>query len=70
MDLSAGAGKLSMSLKKLRFQWDEARAHWSDSVARQFEEKNIRELEKHTLDTLREIDRLGQVMAKARHDCS
>jgi hypothetical protein len=70
MDLSGGAGKLSMALKTLRFQWDEAKAHWNDSVAREFEGGQIQELEIHTLDTLREIDRLAQIMAKARHDCS
>jgi hypothetical protein len=70
MDLSTGTSKLSLALKNLRLQWEETKGHWSDAVARDFEEKQIHVLDQQTLDTLREMDRLAQVMSQARRECS
>ena len=70
MDVSTGAAKLHQALKKLKQSWDTTQDAWTDAVRREFEEKHIALLEEKVKSTLREMDRLSQVMMQAHKECS
>lgn len=69
MYLSAGLGKLNYALKTLRVRWDDAKSQWSDSASHDFEEEHLQGLEDQIVVTIREINRLAQVLDKARQEC-
>lgn len=70
MSVSAGSAKLNRALKALLLRWEETKSAWHDQVGREFEEKHLTELRDQSLTTLREMDKLGQVLQKARQECS
>lgn len=70
MELTHGSGKLNQALKALRQHWGDTRERWDDAVARDFEDQQVHALDQYTLDTLREIDRLGEIMSRCRRECS
>ena len=70
MNLSTGWIELNSALKTMRLRWDEVKADWNDSVSRDFEENHWQPLEAQVVATLRAIDRLAPVLAKAQQECS
>lgn len=70
MALAAGTGKLHHSFKVLLAQWEDVKARWDDPVSRVFEEQYLVALEKQLAVALRDIDRLGQQLSRARQECS
>jgi hypothetical protein len=70
MALSTGRMKLYNSLKTLRVHWDQVRDVWNDPVSLDFEETYWKPLGAQVDITLRETDRLGQVLDKLHRDCS
>jgi len=69
MELATGLAKLNLGMKTLRRQWEETRARWRDPVGQAYENNHIVPLEVQVRAALREIDRLGQVLSQARHEC-
>ncbi len=70
MNLSTGWIELNSALKTMRLRWDEVKTDWNDSVSRDFEESHWEPLEAQVIATLRAIDRLSPVLAKAQQECS
>lgn len=70
MNLSSGWIELNSSLKTMRVRWDEVKTDWHDSVCREFEENHWIPLEAQVVSTLRAIDRLAPILAKAQQECS
>jgi hypothetical protein len=70
MSVSTGWIELNNGLKSLRHNWEDAKTDWNDSVRRDFEEDLWIPLEQQVLATLRAIDRLAPVLARAQQDCS
>lgn len=70
MALAAGTGKLHHALKVLLAQWEDVKGRWDDPVSRVFEEQYLVTLEKQITVALRDMDRLGQQLARARQECS
>jgi hypothetical protein len=70
MNLSTGWTELNAALKSMRLQWQEIRLDWNDSVRRGFEENHWKPLEAQVIGTLRAIDRLAPILAKAQQECS
>jgi hypothetical protein len=68
--VSAGANRLIYGLKQLRTAWDEAAAEWKDQVARDFEADFLAPLEDRLQSTARAMDKLFEVLEKAKRDCS
>lgn len=68
--MSAGANRLLYGLKQLRVAWDEAAAEWKDQVARDFEAEFLAPLEDRLQTTARAIDKLVDVLERAKRDCS
>ena len=68
--MSAGSARLKYALKALREHWDVAREHWDDKVALDFEKNHLAPLEQQVDHALRGMDKLSEVLAKVRHECS
>jgi hypothetical protein len=69
-NLSTPTGKLNLSTKKILARWDDCNAIWTDPVSRAFRETQIGGIEQQVHAVLREMQRLGTVIAQAYHDCS
>jgi hypothetical protein len=69
MAVSTGTGKLHLAMKTMRLKWEDAKAHWNDSVRRAFEENYIEPMEKQFITTLRQIDLYALALHKAQQDC-
>jgi hypothetical protein len=70
MNLSSGWIELNSSLKTMRLRWEEVKTDWHDTVCRDFEKNHWIPLESQVVSTLRAIDRLAPVLAKAQQECS
>jgi hypothetical protein len=70
MSMATGRYQISSAMKTLRVRWDETCMSWRDAVRREFTERywNTLEGELPKLETV--IDRLDQVLAQARQECS
>jgi hypothetical protein len=66
----AARGRLYDSLQVIRRRWDVVEPHWTDAVRQEFEANTLTPLLLLSEDFMRAIDRLGQVFAQARKDCS
>ena len=69
MKFHEGVAKLKSALKVTRLSWDETEALWQDEVRRNFEEKHFVPLENQIEATLREVQRMAEVLGKAEKDC-
>jgi len=65
-----GSTKLNYAIKNLRKHWEIAKAHWQDQVARDFEANHLIPLETRVNAVARGMDKLAEVTAKVKKDCS
>lgn len=70
MSLDTGRYQLHSTYKTASAHWDQTQLAWRDQVAKEFEEQTWLPLEKQVKQVLSAIDRLGQIMARARQECS
>ena len=70
MSLNTAWIELNNGMKTLRQTWEEARRHWKDAVARDFEAVRWAPLEAQVDATLRALDVLAPVLAAAQRECS
>jgi hypothetical protein len=70
VNLSTGWTSLNAALKDMRILWEQIRADWDDPVSKDFEENHWAPVELQCVATLRAIDRLTPVLAKAQRECS
>jgi len=68
--MSEGSTKLQYALKSLRARWEETKEGWSDQVRDDFERKHLSPMETQVSATIRGMDKLGEIIAKVRRDCS
>jgi hypothetical protein len=68
--MAVGSTKLQYALKNLRKHWEEAQEGWSDQVREDFDDKHMKPMESQVSAAMRSMDRLGEVLAKMRKDCS
>jgi hypothetical protein len=69
-DLSIVASSLNFALKTLVMRWEDTQETWDDSVRQSFEEEHMVPLQPQVLSTLKAINRLNQVMARAYEECT
>ena len=67
--LHEGTAKLKTALKNTRLAWDATEATWKDDVRRAFAEKHLEPMEADIEATLRAVQRLREVLARAEKDC-
>jgi hypothetical protein len=70
VSLSTGWIELNSALKTMRLRWEEVKTDWHDGVCRDFEEHHWLPLEAQCVSTLRAIDRLAPILARAQQECS
>lgn len=68
-DLNSGVGQLSQAFSQLKTRWLEAKAHWHDENAKQFEEKYLSEIPLEMQQLLGAVSRLAEVLEKAQKEC-
>ena len=69
-DLSLFTSALQHATKTLRTRWELAQDSWQDQVAMKFGEEYIEPVAPQMQTTLKAINRLSQIMSKAREECS
>ena len=69
-DLSITASSLNFAMKTLKMSWEDAKEVWDDSVRQSFDEEHMVPLEPQVMATLKAINRLNQVMARAYEECT
>jgi len=69
VSLSTGRTKLDGAMKTLRLRWQEVQEAWNDPVRHDFEEHYWAPVEPAIAATLRAIDRLDQILCRARQEC-
>jgi hypothetical protein len=69
VSVAAGVMKLNTAMKTLLGRWDEVGDDWDDAVRRDFEENYLEPLRAQTQATVREMERLGEVLRNARRHC-
>ena len=70
MTLDTGRYQLYAAMKSLRERWEQTHETWRDAIRRQFTEDYWDPLELRVQSALAAIDRLAQVMNRAREECS
>lgn len=70
MSVASGHGQLNDAMKLLRRQWEQSRAQWKDAAASDFEKEYWNTLEGSVKSTMSALDRLAEVLAAVRRDCS
>ena len=69
MSLNAGKSRLAGTTRELLLQWEEAKNHWRDQKADEFEKKFLEELFVYADKTAVVIEKLDEVLKKVRSDC-
>jgi hypothetical protein len=70
VNLSASWIELNDALKNMRILWSETKSGWDDPVSQEFEERYWVPLENQVVATLRAMDRLAPILARAQRECS
>jgi hypothetical protein len=69
MSLNAGSARLARGSKNLRVAWETVKDLWSDSASDEFERRHMAVLDELSQSTLREMDRLGNILQQAQMEC-
>ncbi len=69
MSLDVGRYRLYSAHKALQERWDQTRLYWQDVVRQEFAKEYFAALEPCVVTALAAIDRLAQVLIRARNDC-
>ena len=64
--LDSPIDQLSTAWKTLSMRWDATQSLWHDSVSQRFERNYLALFEQQTQSTLKEMQRLAQVIAEAQ----
>jgi hypothetical protein len=68
--MSSGPARLKHAMKTLREHWEYTREFWDDGVARDFEKNHLTPVDHQVTTALRGMDKLQEVLAKVRQECS
>jgi hypothetical protein len=69
-DLNTSSSDLRNAWKVLRLRWDELNTGWNDAASQNFAEHHLLPLEEAVTEAIKDIDKLAQVITRAKHDCS
>ena len=67
--MSAGSARLNYALKTLRERWDETKTQWADKVAQDFEKNHLDPLENQSVNAMRGMEKLSEILHKVKQDC-
>lgn len=69
MSLSVGRAKLVGALRDLMLRWEKAKAQWDDPMSRNIEERVLEPLDPKVRAASTAIEKMGEMVARARRDC-
>ena len=69
MSLHVGKAKLVGSMKDLLVKWEETKHSWDDPVSRAMENSVIAPLEPKVRAAVVAMEKMSEVLAKARREC-
>lgn len=69
MSLATGRAKLVGSMKELMLKWERTREHWDDPMSRTLEDRVLNPLEPKIRAAAVAMEKMAEVLAKARRDC-
>jgi hypothetical protein len=69
MSLAVGRSKLVGSLKDLMVKWDRTKEYWDDPMSKALEERVLAPLEPKIRAAATAMEKMGEVLARARRDC-
>jgi hypothetical protein len=69
MSLVVSQTQLKGAAKELFTRWDEAVARWDDPMRHAFEKDFLAPLDPKIRSTLAAMDRMGEMLARARREC-
>jgi hypothetical protein len=69
MSLSTGKSKLGGSLKDLMLRWEKTKMLWDDPMSRELEQNVLEMLDPKVRAAITAMDKMGDLLAKARRDC-
>lgn len=69
MSLRTAQNRLRQSTRELRHHWDAASASWDDPISRKFYESRIAPIESRVRSTVAAMEKMAELLAKARADC-
>lgn len=69
MSLSTGKSKLGGSLKDLMLRWEKTKMIWDDPMSRELEQKVLEMLDPKVRSAISAMEKMGELLAKARRDC-
>jgi hypothetical protein len=68
MGIYEGRGQLAKAMKELMHKWSETKTCWQDTVADQFEQDRLLNLEKDTKVAMTALDHMANIVQQARHE--
>lgn len=69
MSLAVGRSKMIGALKELMVKWDRTKENWDDPMSRTLEERVLTPLEPKIRAAATAMDKMGEVLARARREC-
>jgi len=69
MNLSGTKNRLVAVTKELSKRWEDTKNHWHDTRSQEFEQRYMAELFANVDRTITVMDKLNEVLIKARSDC-
>ena len=69
MSLSTSRAKMLGAMKDLSLRWDRCREEWNDEASRNIEERILLPLEPRLRSAVTAMEKMGQILIRARHDC-
>ena len=70
MSLTNGRVRLQHAIKQLKVRWEIVKEHWHDEASRKFEEDYMDPIDPEIIASIQAIDRLDEIFARAKRDCS
>lgn len=69
MSVNASRARLMALTRELIVHWDDTRTHWRDARAAEFGQRYLEELRVQVERTGTVLDKLEQLLTRARNDC-
>ena len=69
MSISVGRAKLVGSLKDLMLRWEKTKMSWDDPMSADLELTVLEPLEPKVRAAVTAMEKMGEILAKARRDC-
>ena len=69
MSLLSARGQMKAALTQLMVSWEQSRTYWNDPVSRGFERDYLLPLEPSARAAMAAMDKMADLLAKARREC-